>query len=186
MSRFKSNSSLNFFRLCFFHHKIEFSLAKFNSITLLLPTHQRRDGFFEWSAEFFQRPGEGFAGGFDGEGGVFGDFAEAGVGDVFRFEEVEDFAGVARGEGDDDAGLRLVEEGDIGAGAGDFGFGAEVSAQAGLGEVDGEAAFGAVVGAFHEALADEVTDGVLDGEFLGVVELGRGAGFAAVDGEEVV
>ena len=84
---------------------------------LLLPTHQRRDGFFEWGAEFFQWPGEGFAGGFDGEGGSFYDFAEAGVGDAAGFEEVEDFAGVARGEGDDDAGLRLVEEGDVGAGA---------------------------------------------------------------------
>lgn len=155
-------------------------------MTLLLPTHQRRDGFFEWGAEFFQWLGEGFAGGFDGEGGVFGDFTEAGVGDAFRFEEVEDFAGVAWGEGDDDAGLRLVEEGDIGAGAGDLGFGSEVSAEAGLGEVDGEAAFGAVVGAFDEAFADEVADGVLDGEFLGVVELRRGAGFAVVDGEEVV
>ena len=82
--------------------------------------------------------------------------------------------------------MRLVEEGDIGAGAGDFGSGSEVSAQAGLGEVDGKASFGAVVGAFNEAFADEVADGVLDGEFLGVVELGRGTGFAAVDGEEVV
>ena len=42
------------------------------------------------------------------------------------------------------------------------------------------------MGAFDEAFADEVADGVLDGEFLGVVELRRGAGFAAVDGEEVV
>ena len=33
------------------------------------------------------------------------------------FEEVEDFAGVAGGEGHDDAGLRLVEEDDVGAGA---------------------------------------------------------------------
>jgi len=64
-------------------------------MSLLLPTHQRRDGFFEWGAEFFQWPGEGFAGGFDGEGGVFGDFAEAGVGDASGFEEVEDFAVVA-------------------------------------------------------------------------------------------
>ena len=86
-------------------------------MTSVLPTHQRRDGFFEWGAEFFQRPDEGFAGGFDGEGGGFGDFAEAGVGGASGFEEVEDFAGVARGEGDDDAGLRFVEEGDIGAGA---------------------------------------------------------------------
>ena len=39
------------------------------------------------------------------------------MGDASGFEEVEDFAGVARGEGDDDAGLRLVEEGDVGAGA---------------------------------------------------------------------
>ena len=39
------------------------------------------------------------------------------MGDAAGFEEVEDFAGVAWGEGDDDAGLRLVEEGDIGAGA---------------------------------------------------------------------
>lgn len=98
------------------------------SARLLLPTHQRRDGFFKWGAEFFQWPGEGFAGGFDGEGGVFGDFAEAGVGDPSGFEEVEDFAGVARGEGDDDARLAFVEEGDIGACAGDFGFGSEVSA----------------------------------------------------------
>lgn len=87
------------------------------SSRLLFPTHQRRDGFFEWGAEFFQRPGEGFAGGFDGEGGGFGDFSEAGVWDASGFEEVEDFAGVARGEGNDDAGLRLVEEGDVGAGA---------------------------------------------------------------------
>ena len=123
-------------------------------MTSVLPTHQRRNGFLEWGAEFFQRPGEGFAGGFDGEGGGFGDFAEAGVGDASGFEEVEDFAGVARGEGDDDPGLRFVEEGDIGAGAGDFGFGAEVSAQTGLAEVDGEAAFGAVVCAFDEAVAD--------------------------------
>ncbi len=155
-------------------------------MSLLLPTHQRRDGFFEWGAEFFQWPGEGFAGGLYGEGGVLGDFAEAGVGDASGFEEVEDFDGVAWGECDDDAGLGLVEEGNIGAGAGDFGFGAEVSAHAGLGEVDGEAAFGAVVGTFDEAFADEVADGILDGEFLGVVEVGRGAGFAAVDGEEVV
>jgi len=86
-------------------------------MTLLFPTHQRREGFFEWGAEFFQWPGEGFADCFDGEGGVFGDFAEADVVDASGFEEVEDFAGVAWGEGDDDAGLRLVEEGDIGAGA---------------------------------------------------------------------
>ena len=72
--------------------------------------------FFEWRAEFFQWPGEGFADCFDGEGVVFGDFAEAGVGDASGFEEVEDFAVVARGEGDDAAGLRLVEEGDIGEG----------------------------------------------------------------------
>ena len=95
-------------------------------------------------------------------------------------------SGVFGGDCDDDAGLRLVEEGNIGAGAGDFGFGSEVSVQAGLGEVDGEAAFGAVVGTSDEAFADEVADGVLDGEFFGVVELRRGAGFAAVDGEEVV
>jgi len=151
-----------------------------------LPTHQRWDGFFEWGAEFFQWPSEGFAGGFDSEGGVFGDFSEAGVRDASGFEEVEDFAVVVRGEGDDDAGLGFVEEGDIGAGAGDFGFGSEVSAHAGFGEVDGEAAFGAVVGAADEALADEVADGVLDSEFLRIVELRRGAGFAAVDGEEVV
>ena len=49
------------------------------------------------------------------------------MGDASGFEEVEEFAGVARSEGDDDAGLRLVEEGDVGAGAGDFGLGAEVS-----------------------------------------------------------
>jgi hypothetical protein len=67
------------------------------SARLFFPTHQRWDGFFEWGAEFFQWPGEDFARGFDGESGVFGDFAEAGVGDA--------------------AGLRLVEEGDIGAGA---------------------------------------------------------------------
>lgn len=42
------------------------------------------------------------------------------------------------------------------------------------------------MGAFDEAFADEVADGVLDGEFFGVVELRRRAGFAAVDGEEVV
>ncbi len=60
--------------------------------------------------------------------------------------------GVFGRDRDDDAGLRLVEEGDIGAGAGDFDLGSEGSAQAGLGEVDGEAAFGAVVGAFDEAL----------------------------------
>lgn len=94
--------------------------------------------------------------------------------------------GVFRGDRDDDAGLGFVEEGEVGAGAGDFGLGAEVSVQAGLGEVDGEAAFGAVVGAADEALADEVADGVLDSEFFRVVELRRGAGFAVVDGEEVV
>ena len=33
----------------------------------LLPTHQRWDGFLEWGAEFFQCPGEGFAGGGDRE-----------------------------------------------------------------------------------------------------------------------
>ncbi len=88
-----------------------------NVILSLLPTHQRWDGFFEWSAEFFQRPGKGFARGFDGEGGVFGDFAEAGVGEASGFEEVQDFAGVAWGESDDDAGLGLVEEGDVSAGS---------------------------------------------------------------------
>ena len=36
--------------------------------------------------------------------------------DASGFNEVEDFAGVG-GEGDDDAGLRLVEEGDVGVGA---------------------------------------------------------------------
>jgi hypothetical protein len=86
------------------------------SARLFFRTHQRRDGFFEWGAEFFQWPGEGFAGGFDGEGRGFDDFAEAGVGDASGFEEVEDFAGLGS-EGDDDAGLRVVEEGDIGAGA---------------------------------------------------------------------
>ena len=49
------------------------------------------------------------------------------MGDASGFEEVEDFAGVARSEGDDDAGLGFVEEGEVGAGAGDFGFGSEVS-----------------------------------------------------------
>ena len=39
------------------------------------------------------------------------------MGDASGFEEVENFAGVARGEGDDDAGLRLFEEGYIGEGA---------------------------------------------------------------------
>jgi len=87
------------------------------SARLFFPTHQRWDGFFEWGAEFFQWPGEDFARGFDGESGVFGDFAEAGVWGASGLEEVEDFAGVALGEGDDDAGLRLVEEGDVGAGA---------------------------------------------------------------------
>jgi hypothetical protein len=56
-------------------------------MTLLLPTHQRRDGFFEWGAEFFQWLGEGFAGGFDGEGGVFDDFAEARVGPLQDFRK---------------------------------------------------------------------------------------------------
>jgi len=42
------------------------------------------------------------------------------------------------------------------------------------------------VGAADDTIADHVADGVLDGEFLGVVELRRGAGFASVDGEEVV
>ncbi len=40
--------------------------------------------------------------------------------------------------------------------------------------------------AFDEALADEVADRVLYGELHGVVDLRWGAGFAAVDGEEVV
>lgn len=155
-------------------------------MTSLFPTHQRWDRALEWGAEFFDGPGEGFTGGLDGEVLGGGDFAEALVRDGFGFQEILGLVGVFGADGDDDARLRLVEEGDIGAGAGDFGFGSEVSAEAGLGEVDGEAAFGAVVGAFDEALADEVADGVLDGEFLGVVELRRGAGFAAVDGEEVV
>ncbi len=56
-----------------------------HSSTSVLPVHERWDGFFEWGAEFFQWPGEDFTGGFDGEGGVFDDFAEARVGDVFGF-----------------------------------------------------------------------------------------------------
>ena len=74
-----------------------------HSRSSLLPAHQRRDGFFEWGAEFFNWPGEVFTGGFEGEGGGFGDFSEAGVGNASGFEEVEDFAGVAGGKGDDDA-----------------------------------------------------------------------------------
>ncbi len=39
------------------------------------------------------------------------------MGDASGVEEVEDFARVARGEGDDASGLRLIEEGDIGEGS---------------------------------------------------------------------
>ena len=137
-------------------------------------------------AEGFHGPREGFSGGGDSKSGLGNNDAEALVRDGFGFQEILGFGGVFWADGDDDAGLAFVEEGDIGAGAWDFGFGSEVSAQAGFGEVNGEAAFGAVVGAFDEAFADKVADGVLDGEFFGVVELRWGAGFAAVDGEEVV
>ena len=42
------------------------------------------------------------------------------------------------------------------------------------------------MGAADDTIADHVADGVLDGEFFGVVKLRWCAGFAAVDGEEVV
>lgn len=54
-------------------------------MTSLLPTHQRRNGFFEWGADFFQWPGEGFAGGGDREFLICGDAAEALVRHGFRF-----------------------------------------------------------------------------------------------------
>ena len=108
------------------------------------------------------------------------------MGDFSGFEEILGLGGVFGRDGDDDARLAFVEEGDVGAGAGNCGFSSEVPTHAGFREVDGQAAFRAVVGAAYDSIADHVADGVLDGEFFGVVELRRGAGFASVDGEEVV
>ena len=107
------------------------------SARLLFPAHQRWDGFFEWGAEFFERPGVGFAGGLDGKEWICGDGAEAGVGDFSGFEEILGLGGVFGRDGDDDARLAFVEEGDVGAGAGDCGFGSEVPTHAGFREVDG-------------------------------------------------
>ena len=72
-------------------------------MTSLLPTHQRWDGFFEWGAEFFERPGEGLARSLDGEGWICGDGAKAGVGDFSGFEEILGLGCVFGRDGDDDA-----------------------------------------------------------------------------------